>query len=324
MNRTSRPWSGCLPALLLTACATAPLELQAPDPGLAISVGPNDFPGAARLMAGFDHRSEQPFWQSGDQLLFGLRLQRGEEFRRWLLLLEVVVGDGMPRPAGADESFPKFELFEKRQWSYHAMVKGERRKIGVDSRTALVSVVVHDENAKPLGKSLVKLPAELMGKGLLPGIEAARAHQSQGGTFEEFESLEEVRPMAEGLIALIALLDVVQNDEVLEDYFWEVVQKPSIWSVIAGFGVRASLTASLEKSVPVQALPAPLPPTVKAFAMPLRVDVNDTAALVADVIAVDAQRPYALCGGIIAATARHPSIEDLTFGVQLLAARLGK
>ncbi len=130
--------------------------------------------------------------------------------------------------------------------------------------------------------------------------------------------------MAEGLIALIALLDVVQNDDVLEDYFWQVVQKPSVWSVIAALGVRASLNASLEKSVPIDRLPSHMPSHGRAFAMPLMVDVNDTPALVADVIAVESGRPFSLCGGIVAAAARHPSDPSLNFDVQLLAARLGR
>ena len=158
---------------------------------------------------------------------------------------------------------------------------------------------------------------------LLPGIESALAHAARGSDFMSFENIDEVRPMAEGLISLIALLDVVQNDSVLEEYFWQVVQKPSIWSVIAGFGVRASLIASLEKSVLVPTLPRPLPYAGKAYAMPLRVDVNDSPALLADVIAVDAARPYALCGGIVAASARHPTDDSIAFDVQLLAARVG-
>lgn len=311
-----------LAGLAAAACSSVPIELRPPDPLVATALPASEFPGAPRLLAGFDARTPETRWNGGDRILFGLRLRKGDTTKRWLLQLEVIVGDRMRSVLDGEEV--ELTIFEERQWSYTAVIGGERKQIAIDSKMSLVEVKVHDEDGTVLGKSLVRLPAELMSRGLLPGIECALAHQDGGGDFRSFGSVEEVRPMAEGLISLIALLDVVQNDSVLEEYFWQVVQKPSVWSVIAGFGVTASLTASLEKSVLVRELPPGLPAAGQAYAMPLRVDVNGDPALVADVISVDAQRPFALCGGIVAASARHPGDEGLRFDVQLLAARLGE
>jgi len=46
--------------------------------------------------------------------------------------------------------------------------------------------------------------------------------------------------------------------------------------------------------------------------------------LFVDLLASEASRPYALCGGIVAATARHPTRADVTFCMQLIAARCGR
>lgn len=315
-------------ALLFGACASAPLELRAPNPELAVTVAPGEFPGAGRLATGFDARTTDRAWRAGDTVVFGLRLQQGESAQRWLLRLRV-----LPSPRftvetknGTTTDGVKF-LGLHRSWNYTAKVDGELREVEVESGIVRVAVSVHDPDGSPLGDSIVSLPADLMTNGLLPGIETAmRLEASTTGNdpLPPRTSLEDLRPMAEGLIALLALLDVVQNDSVLQGYFWQVVQKPSLWSVIRTMGVSASLTASPERSVRLEQLPEAILPTDRAFAMPLRVDVNDTPALLADVIAIDSARPYALCSGIIAASARHPTEKDLTFEVRLLAARLGK
>jgi hypothetical protein len=312
--------------LLLLACTGPPVPLAPPGPPLRSpfpTMTPAEFPGAGALLLGFDDRTGATPWQSGDAVLFGLRLTKGDTVHRWLLRLTVLIGDGdrvSGKLGGADVRGAV--QFGPRQWTYTAMIAGKRRELPVCSDLALVRVEVCDEAGARLGKSVVELPRDLMGHGLLRGIECALRHRQNGGDFRSFASEDDVRPMAEGLIALVALLHVVQHDKVLEDYFWLVVQRPSLWSVVQGLGVTASLTASPEQSVLTPLLPAGLPLAWPAYAMPMRVDVNDEPALLVDVLATDPARPYGLCAGIVAATARHPTDQGLRFDVQLLAARL--
>jgi hypothetical protein len=56
--------------------------------------------------------------------------------------------------------------------------------------------------------------------------------------------------------------------------------------------------------------------------IPLRVDVNGSPALFADLLATDPRRPLALCGGMVAIAAHHPTDSGIHFDAQLLAARL--
>jgi hypothetical protein len=79
-----------------------------------------------------------------------------------------------------------------------------------------------------------------------------------------------------------------------------------------------------EHSVPAASLPAPLPPQPRAVVIPLRIDVNGSPALFADVLATDPRRPLSLCGGMVVASAHHPTEPGVHFDVLLLAARLAE
>jgi hypothetical protein len=166
----------------------------------------------------------------------------------------------------------------------------------------------------------VPLPADLLSDGLLPAVQkglALRPAADAGQAVRE----EDIKPLVGAIIGMMALLNVVQEDKVLSEYFWQVVEKPGVFSVIANFGVKVSIRMPFENSLPVKELPAHLPVTGPAFAVPLQVDVNGNPALLVRILAADPARPYALCGGMVAATARHPTDPGLQFDVILLAAQ---
>lgn len=312
--------------LLLPGCAGAPDAPIVPATTAVTAVDLDAFPGAARLLEGFDAATAQADWLSGDRALLALQLRKGQDVHRWLLHLEVMIGDVMHFRLADDTETP-IRFSSSRTWDYWTTVDGERRQHTIASRMQLVVVRVHDEHGTQLGKSTVNLPADLLDAGLLPGIDAARAVYAEAPTastpLATDEQQQAVRQMVQSTLALVAMLSIVQEDNVLADYFWQVVEKPSIWSVLTSFGVRASLVTALEQSLPASALPANLPDLGPAFVVPMRVEVNGSPALLADIVATASQRPFALCGGIVAATARHPSRPELQFDVQLLAAKLG-
>lgn len=320
--RTHGPSTLFPTVLLFAACAAAP-EPELVTPAATVHAATAGFPGADALLRGFSPRTKATSWQKGDAVLFGLELTKGSQVHRWLLHLEV---QDMDRIVGTGSDGRHYDvpiLKEQRAWSYNATIRGEKREMTVQSAMRDVAVRVCDANGTELGASKVKLPVGLMTSGLVRAVTTAIAHHRHDPEFQNFQDPSEVQPMVEGLVALIALLNVVQNDHVLEPYFWEVVQKPSIWSVVTGLGVSASITGELQNSVPATDLPYHMTDGHPAFVMPLHVDVNGAPALLADVATVDPNRPYGLCGGIVGATARHPTRKDLQFTVRLLAARLG-
>lgn len=69
---------------------------------------------------------------------------------------------------------------------------------------------------------------------------------------------------------------------------WQVVEKPSVWSVITTLGIATTLRTPFEKSVRATGLPAHLPAKDRAFVVPLQVDGNANPALLMDIVAAGA------------------------------------
>ncbi|HEX6811316.1 MAG TPA: hypothetical protein VF384_06815 [Planctomycetota bacterium] len=312
-------------ACCLAACHGVAPQLAAPNSDVSVALPTDEFPGASGMATGFDARTGDRSWQSDDEVVFALRLRKGEEVHRWLLRLRVVFGEQL---VARIDNLPsqRIALWEERSWTYTVTDAGQRRDLQAKSRMLPVSAIVCDEHGKQLTKSLVKLPVQLLGRGLLPAVDTAlSAARVQPGANETPQYRDEsVRPLVEATLGLMSLLTVVQEDDALAEYFWQVVEKPSIWSVITGFGVKATFSMPFEKSVPATNLPPDLPAPGRAFVVPMQIDVNGSPALFLEVVATDAARPYSLCGGIVAAVARHPTNPDVTLELQLLAARLGE
>ncbi|MBL9077033.1 MAG: hypothetical protein JNL08_05995 [Planctomycetes bacterium] len=303
---------------IAAACSTAPAPLVAPDPTVLPTLTAAEFPGAGALR--FDERHDDASWHGDDAVVFALRLRKGEIVHRWLLRLEVLLGEELV--ARVDGGDSKIRLWENRTWQYSVMKNGQEEPRELRSRVMPVTVTVSDEHGKPLTRSMVRLPTRLLGGGLLPAIDLTRELVAQGRSTVDAGDTD-IEPVVAAIVGTLALLNVVQEDDALAEYFWQVVEKPSVWSILTGLGVRATMSMEFEHSVPAPRLPAGLPAVDRAFLVPLRIDVNGSPALLADVVAVDARRPYALCGGMVAAVARHPSNPDITFELQLLGAERG-
>jgi len=288
---------GCV----VMSCAAPPIVHPTPTSHFA-PLPLEEFPGALRLLSGFDPPTAEPNWRKGDQALFALRLDKGGEVRRWLLHLEAIVA----KQITLTDPSPTQE--------------GDHLVVPMRPQSTDVTARVLDADGKLLTDTKVALPAGYLARGLLPAIDGAFAAQDAkmpASRFAEF-----LRTDLGAYYTISALLDVVRKNEALDDYFWQVVDEPSVWSVIANLGVSIHVDLSFDKSVAAN-LPVPLPPVERAFAVPMRIDVNDAATLFVDLLATNSSRPYAICGGIVAAAAQHPTRPGTTFRLQLLAARCG-
>jgi len=308
------PARPALLAALLAGCTAPPPAVPPPRALLAA-----DFPGAAALLTGFDERTDGP-WTSGDAVLFGLRLHKAQQEHRWLLHLSIALGEELVGRLGDDEARTLDVLWGKKVSPYTAKSGEQSRDLEIESRMLPVRATVHDAEGKVLGASTVVLPADLLRAGMLPAVDAALAQPPGSPETLDPKTME---PFVRALLGLMSLFGVVQEGSVLRDYFWQVVEKPSVWSLATKLGVEATLSAAFEKSLPASELPPGLPALGRGCTIPLRIEVNGAPALLADVLAVTAARPYSLCGGMVAATARHPSRPDLQFDIALLAARCG-
>ena len=314
-----------LVACLAAACNTIPPQPPPTNGAMLVDLPKVEFPGALAMATGFDARTEVGSWEMDDEVVFALRLRRGEKVDRWLLRLRVMLGERFTPSPGNASLAKSIDVWEEMSWTYTVTDHGDRRDARVTSKILPVTATVCDEQGRKLTSSVVKLPVRLLGRGMLPAIDCAlevTQAQAQANPDEPARQVSVV-PLVEASLGLMSLLNVVQEDDALADYFWQVVEKPSIWSVITGFGVKATFSMGFEKSVPALSLSPDLPAVDRAFVVPMQIDVNGSPALFLELLAADAARPCSLCGGIVAGIARHPTKADHTLELQLISARLG-
>ena len=313
------PWR--IVVLVVALSAVACRSTETPDLSFAVApddVSAADFPGAAGIVSGFDALANDAEWRAGDEVLYGLRLRRGTHAQHWLLHLRVTEPLAISRQG--DEAAPG-ELLPPLLWAIRINdVPREFR-----SRRCRVLATVTDAAGTVLGRSEPQLPRDFLQQGFSPACERLRQrfleHPETIGTDAFYDGMD-VGPLAEATVCAIALLQVVQEDSVLAPLLWEVVQRPSFWSVVRNFGARVVLRprfhAATEASTSLPGLGAH-----PVWRVPVSLLVNDAPALHADLLVGTTRPPLALAGGMVGAIARHPTDRDLEFSLLLLAARRG-
>lgn len=285
--------------------------------------GPGDFPGAVALLDGFDalDSSGEPGadgeWRAGDEVLYGLRLQRGGQVRHWLLHLRVTEPVALLRDR---DGRSRGEPMPTVDWRIR--VDGEQRCF--PTRHCRVLATVCDAEGRVLGRSEPELPRDFVARGISAACERVLQQRAGAGDGAATVAIgpEDVEVFAEGTLCAVALLQVVQEDSVLAPLLWEVVDPPSLWSVLGNLGVRVVVRPQFLEAVaaasPVPAFPAP------AFRVPMSLLVNEAEALCVGLTVTGPRSPLGLCGGVLAAEAWHPVDSGRRFTLLLLAARRGR
>lgn len=310
-------------ALLLgcTACSVAPVpELSFDVPAQRISA--DEFPGAAHLLHGFGERSRDAEWRCGDSVLFGLRLRRGETSERWLLHVVVtepeakaeVHVEGANGSASGDNLPPV-------NWPIKVNGKTESFR----SSLCQVTVTVAAADGTVLAETHPLLPRDFLQHGFSPALRRVQRilHDHPGiADSQEFYDYLDPRELAEAVVCAVALVQVVQDDEVLSPILWQVVQRPPLLSVVANFGVDVVIQPRFHAAVRAEA-PIGLEHRGPVWSVPMRLLVNDTLALSADLLVGSSEAPLATCGGILGVAAHHPNDPSVEFSMLLLAAQRG-
>lgn len=294
--------------LFAMACQSPPAaDVRLDAPG---GDGARAFPAPQHLLQGFDAAQADGDWRVGDEVLFGLRLLRDGEVRHWLL--HVRLTEPLARSSDASPLPPV-------DWSIR--INGEPQQFA--SRPCRVVATVMDEHGVELGRSEPILPRDFLARGIAGACRLVHEHLSGAGVLERRRRYRriDVRPLAEGTVSAVALLQVVQQDDVLAPLLWQVVSGPSLWSVLRNLGARVVLRPRFHELAEV---PSPVAAVRgSAFVLPLTLSVNDEAALAVDLFVAAAAPPFALCGGVLGATARHPTDPGLALSIRLLSARRG-
>ncbi|MCB9877566.1 MAG: hypothetical protein H6835_08205 [Planctomycetes bacterium] len=307
-TRSSKWWLPFLAAVMVGCASTDPAALDVAASNACACCG--EFPAPDCLLCGFDAAEPDGDWRVGDELLYGLRLRRGDEVQNWLLRLRVT--DPLLRDDGGHELDPV-------EWKIR--INGELQRFS--SRRCRVAATVLDATGHVLGESRPELPRDFLDRGLGSAcrkVERDRRRRHRRRWHAEEPELP-LRPLAEATVSAVALLQVIERDSVLAPLLWEVVEKPSLWSVISNLGAKVVVKPrfyELEHALsPVAAVP------VETWRVPISLFVNDAAALHVELMVADSAPPYAVGCGMLGATARHPSNPDVDFSVLLLAARRG-
>ncbi len=304
-----------LPLMLcLPACTpTAAVRLDGPSAGIA----PADFPAAAQLLAGFDRVVDDPEWCVGDAVLFGLQLRRGAARRHWLLHVRLTEVQAIARPGDAGDA--PGERLPPLAWN----LRVDDAPRTFHSRCARVAVTVASPAGEVLGRSEPLVPRDLLARGFAAACRSV--HERRGRQPEDraafYDGLD-AEPLADAAVAAVALLQVVQGDPVLSPLLWEVVEPPSVWSVVRHLGARLVLEprfhAALPASSPVPQLP------VSTWNVPMTLSVNAEPTLEFELAVTPAGSPLGLAAGVLAAVARNPRRHDVDFRLLLLGARRGR
>ncbi|HEX5050298.1 MAG TPA: hypothetical protein VFZ65_00870 [Planctomycetota bacterium] len=278
------------PCLLLAVagCASGELDPQwaAREPVVAV---PASFSTTPELPAGFDGLRPDLGIEAGDEVLFGLRLDVGETRRDWFLRVAVESID----PSGA----------VYRNGRSHDLVH--------------VVATVHDGAGELLGTEHLVLGRDHLERGL---SRACRGEGLREGKGLFAEGPEDWPESFRATVALGQLLGVVRRSAILRGLLYEVVDPPSIWSVVLHLGVSMSTRAYFDEAGPADAV-AVGDRTVPVWSLPHELLVNGDPALRSHILVTDPHSPLALCAGIVAITSVHPTDATRSFTMRLLSAR---
>lgn len=276
---------------VLAGCASGAVDPQWATREREV-VAASAFVATADLPAGFDALAPGVGVAVGDAVLFGLRLQRGEHVRDWFLHVAV-------------------EALEPVSWTYE---DGKTREL-VRVRSA-----VHAGDGELLGAETLKLERDFLERGL---ARACRGEGRQRGNILENRGPEDWPESFRAQIALGQLLAIARKSPILRPLLYEVVDMPSLWSVITHLGARMSMKAHFDE-VRVVAGERLGGAAIPAWSLPHELLINGDPALHNHILVTDPHSPLALCAGIVAITSVHPTDPSRVFTMRLVAARRGK
>jgi len=289
-------------SMLFAGCAAAPAPRADVDVTPLHDVERAQFPGADALLAAFDARPADE--RKVDAALFAVAMHRDGEVDRRLLWLESAPGGQKKVVDGA-----LVDVTVRRGASITITPKGgepETRDYMLTQRPATLRHCRHDGSL--VRESTIKLYDEPMRAGFWGYVnpDATRRERDLCSLYT------------------MTLQSLADEDEALQELLFLLVEKPSVLSVVANFGVRVYLSWSVTREAPI-AWPEPARPEQgwgdELRALQMQIDVNGAPALQGDLVVCAPDGGLAMGGGLCGAVFRHPSDETRWAAVRLLAVR---
>jgi hypothetical protein len=296
-----------------------------------------EFPAAAQILAGFDPGQTQTSWQTGDRILYGVRLEKGPQAHTWYMLVRVVRSGLEPgmrltldsseleQTTAAREALPMHVADEKRTLTAPPLrgraVKWARdHDLHLSPTSVLVYIDVYDENARPIAGVHQFIFDDYLQGGLYRSAETVRSHFLD----EQPPTAGEIRQVSLSFVSLFSLGELLWGTPHVGRIFDEIVRLPSWISILLNLGVRPAFTMHYEQAIhEARELPA-LADGRPAWRVPFEITLNREPALRCYVIAAPNEPPLQLCGGIIGLEGADVRDPQHRFTVRLLAARAGR
>jgi hypothetical protein len=284
----STPTSGSAALLVaLAACAGTP---QAP----ASRPEPVSWDGLARekLLQGFDAPGEDAGVGLFDRVLLGLSLSSPRLSDRWMLDV-LCIGKS------------------NRVFTITWTADGEEpRTLRTSASTYLISLF--DAEGLKLGDSMVAAPTECLSHGFVAAC-ASAGRVAPPASFDE--------PLARGVAAMLALVQTIQEDRLLADILWKVVDKPGLFTFLTTWSTTVQVTPEFEHATRE---PNPLDGPwgeLGAWSFPYVLAYGGKPLLRGRMLVTEPRTPLTVAGGLISMDGYRVSDPETRFELRVLAAR---
>ena len=275
---------------------------------------------------------------AGDQVTFAITLQQGERTRDWRL--EVTVTSVVQKIVLSWRRLTPFEervqpgperRRERERWQ--AEHPAGLDDMDAESAVAGLAITAFDAAGNHLGNATSSALVERLRRGLLPACRAGhRPRETMRGRVDaglaapllELDDVayDDVQTVAAGVALCEELFRILQANQVTRQILREVLELPSLWSIVTNWGVRVGFTADFFAATPVdpQLFPAA---GRELWSVPLVVLLNGEPGFVARVVVGPSGSPDGAVAGIYGVIARHPSDATRNVVVRLAASRRG-
>ena len=278
---------------------------------------------------------------SGDRVEFALTLARGERRKQWRLA--VAVSSVAVQQVLDWRETPPFD---------HRVQPGEERRreiarkqeefrLRLDDLTSLatdvpvvgLTVEAFDADGKSLGSARSSAILSHLHRGLLPACHAGhRQRERMRGRVEaglaapmltvDDATYDDIQVAARGVATCRTLFTILQSNPVTRDILREVLELPSVWSLLTHWGVKVSFAVDFFAAERVD--PARFPGEARElWSVPVVLLLNGEPGFLARVIVGPSGSPDGAVAGVYGLIARHPSDASRQVVVRLVSSRRG-
>jgi hypothetical protein len=134
-------------------------------------------------------------------------------------------------------------------------------------------------------------------------------------------SAEEERALGGSCPALMSYLNIVKHTEHLKDILFQLVDLPSVWSMVRHGGVNANLSILQDHLTRADGTAWGLPDSRPLYDMPVVIELNKQPALKVTLTVATPLPPLLACGGIVGFVAERPGDKETYLTVRVISAR---